>query len=181
MTGAESAVDCVWRDLQRPLLRYLQGFDRSAAEDLASDVWVEVARRLPDFSGGETELRAFVFTVARHKAIDHCRKAQRRRTSPVAWLPERPGEDDSEALALDALATSATLELLGTLPPEQARVVALRVIAGLDGTRVARLTGRSPGAVRVIQHRALRTLARRVNSAPARVTPTPAEALFRSR
>lgn len=180
MTGAEPTVDCLWRELQRPLLRYLRAFDRANAEDLASDVWVEVARRVPEFSGGEAELRAFVYTIARHKAIDHYRKAQRRRTSPVAWLPDRPGRDDSEALALDALATSRALDLLGTLPPDQAKVVLLRVVAGLDGPRVARLTGRSPGAVRVLQHRALRALARRMDPSPVPVTPAHAEALFRT-
>ncbi|MGH2668027.1 MAG: RNA polymerase sigma factor [bacterium] len=171
---------CLWRDLQEPLLRYLRAFDRSAAEDLASDVWVEVARHLPGFSGGDAEMRAFVFTVARHKAIDHRRKVQRRRTSPVAWLPDRPGGEDSEAQALDALATSDALELVGTLPADQAKVVVLRVMAGLDGTRVARLTGRSPGAVRVLQHRGLRSLARKVNQTTGRVTPSSPRALFRT-
>jgi RNA polymerase sigma-70 factor, ECF subfamily len=45
------------------------------------------------------------------------------------------------------------------LPGEQADVVLLRVVAGLDAAEVGRIIGKSPGAVRVIQHRALRRLA----------------------
>jgi RNA polymerase sigma-70 factor (ECF subfamily) len=47
-----------------------------------------------------------------------------------------------------------------TLPPDQAEVILLRVGAGLDGPRVAELVGKRPGAVRVLQHRGLRRLAR---------------------
>jgi RNA polymerase sigma-70 factor (ECF subfamily) len=48
---------------------------------------------------------------------------------------------------------------LAELPAIQAEVILLRVVAGLDTDAVARLTGRSPGAVRVSAHRSLRRLA----------------------
>jgi RNA polymerase sigma-70 factor (ECF subfamily) len=49
--------------------------------------------------------------------------------------------------------------LIATLPRFQAEVILLRVVAGLDTPAVARLVGRSPGAVRVAAHRGLRRLA----------------------
>ena len=46
--------------------------------------------------------------------------------------------------------------MLATLPVDQAEVIALRVIAGLETERVAEIVGKRPGAVRVLQHRGLR-------------------------
>ena len=60
---------------------------------------------------------------------------------------------------LDRLSTGAAIALIGTLPRLQAEVILLRVLAGLDNEAVARLLGRSPGAVRVAAHRGLRRLA----------------------
>jgi RNA polymerase sigma-70 factor (ECF subfamily) len=57
-------------------------------------------------------------------------------------------------------ATSAALALVGTLPPDQAEAIVLRVVAELDAAQTARLLGKSPGAVRVLTHRGLRRLAR---------------------
>ena len=64
-------------------------------------------------------------------------------------------------------ATAAALRLVATLPPDQAEMVMLRVVAGLDVAVVAELVGKKPGAVRVAVHRALKSLSRdpRVRSA----------------
>jgi RNA polymerase sigma-70 factor (ECF subfamily) len=51
------------------------------------------------------------------------------------------------------------LALVRTLPPDQAEVILLRVVAGMDNTQVAGLLGKTPGAVRVLSHRGLRRLA----------------------
>ncbi len=51
------------------------------------------------------------------------------------------------------------LTLIASLPPDQAEIIMLRVVAGLDAREVARMVGKSPGAVRVAAHRGLRRLA----------------------
>jgi RNA polymerase sigma-70 factor (ECF subfamily) len=51
------------------------------------------------------------------------------------------------------------------LPPEQAEAVRLRVMAGLDTDQVAEIMGKQPGNVRVLSHRGLRNLARRLTPA----------------
>jgi len=80
----------------------------------------------------------------------------------VAWLPERPGLDDPAADVLAGLSTEASVRLVSELPPEQAEAVLLRVMAGLDTERVAQIMGKQPGNVRVLSHRGLRSLARRL-------------------
>ena len=62
--------------------------------------------------------------------------------------------------------TAVALALIGSLKADQAEIVALRVIAGLDVAAVAKVTGKSPGAVRVTAHRGLRELARRTAPDP---------------
>ncbi len=60
------------------------------------------------------------------------------------------------------LTTEAAIARIATLPPDQAEVVLLRILGGLSVREVAAITGKRPGTVRVLQHRALRRLAREV-------------------
>jgi RNA polymerase sigma-70 factor (ECF subfamily) len=108
-----------------------------------------------------------VFTVARHRAIDWRRQATRRQTNlvPVEQLAERPAPDDPVTAVFEAQSTRAALALLAELPPDQAEVVALRVLGGLEVAEVATMVGKRPGAVRVLAHRGLRRLARRMEAA----------------
>jgi RNA polymerase sigma-70 factor (ECF subfamily) len=165
--GDERAFAVLWRDLQPVVLRYFQVVTGEAAEDLAADTWVSVIRRLGRFRGEERAFRAWVFTVARHRAIDWRRQAARRPTVsvPVEMLAGRPAPDDPVAQVLEGRSTRAALALLAELPPDQAEVVALRVLGGLEVAEVARIVGKRPGAVRVLAHRGLRRLAQRVEAA----------------
>jgi RNA polymerase sigma-70 factor, ECF subfamily len=157
----------LWRHLQPAVLRYFRVAAPPAAEDLAADTWLAVIRRLGDFRGDEGAFRAWVFTVARHRAIDWRRQAIRRPTNlvPAEQLVERPAPDDPVAQVLEGQSTRAALALVAELPPDQAEVVALRVLSGLDVAEVARILGKRPGAVRVLAHRGLRQLAKLLKSA----------------
>jgi RNA polymerase sigma-70 factor, ECF subfamily len=163
----EQAFAVLWRELQPAVLRYLQVAAGAAAEDLAADTWVSVIGGLGRFRGDERAFRAWLFTVARHRAIDWRRQAARRPTSsiPAEQLAERPAPDDPVAAVFEAQSTRAALALVAELPPDQAEVVALRVLGGLDVAEVARIVGKRPSAVRVLAHRGLRRLARQVEAA----------------
>jgi RNA polymerase sigma-70 factor (ECF subfamily) len=165
--GDEQAFAVLWRDPQPAVLRYLRVAAPAAAEDLAADAWMSVIRGLGRFRGDEQELRRWVFTVARHRAIDWRRQAARRpaESLPVALLAERPAADDPAAQVLEAQSTRAALALLAELPADQAEVVALRVLGGLGVAEVAGIVGKRPGAVRVLTHRGLRRLAKRLEAA----------------
>jgi RNA polymerase sigma-70 factor, ECF subfamily len=162
--GDAAAFARLWRDSQPPLLRYLWVSAGDAAEDLAADVWLEVARRIESFRGGEQEFRGWLFTMARRKMIDRHRYEARRPVSPTADgdMLDRPAADDTMAAALEEMSTETALGLIATLPREQAEIIVLRVVVGLDASAVARVVGKSPGAVRVAAHRGLRTLRARL-------------------
>ncbi len=148
----------LWRTLHPPLLRYLTVRGNDAPEDLAAETWLQVIRDLAGFQGGAAEFRAWLFTVARHRAIDQGRARATRPVVPVADPADAGTEaraPSAEETAEDRAATAAALRSVATLPPEQAEMVMLRVVAGLDVATVARLVGKSPGAVRVAVHRGL--------------------------
>jgi RNA polymerase sigma-70 factor (ECF subfamily) len=158
---ADRAFSELWRDANPALLRYLRVIAPETAEDIAADTWVQVVRGLAAFRGDETAWRAWLFTIARHRTIDEGRRRSRR---PVVSVPEvadvtSPDNPDPADLVLEKLSTRAAVALIATLPRLQAEVILLRVVAGLDTPTVARLVGRSPGAVRVAAHRGLRQLA----------------------
>lgn len=158
--GEEWAVTLLWRELHPRILRYLRvSVGDSDGEDLASDVWLEVARGLGRFDGDESAFRAWVFTIARRRVIDAGRRVQRRRTDPMSAQQIDRGRDEAPGELEARLALDAALRRVGRLPREQAEVVALRVLAGLSAEQVAEILGKRAGTVRVLQHRGLRRLA----------------------
>src|SRR6266511_6167099 len=164
--GDEHAFAILWRDLQPALLRYLRVIAPAACEDLASETWLEVARGLSRFQGNEVGFRSWVFTVARHRTVDWRRREARHPSIPLPpeEVPERPGPSDAADPVLEAISTRAALALIAELPPDQAEVVTLRVVAGLDVAQVAEIVGKRAGAVRVLAHRGLRRLAERLGA-----------------
>ena len=158
--GDETAFACLFRDIQPTLLRYLHVITPEA-EDVAGDTWLQVVKGLPRFRGGEEAFRAWLFTIARHRAVDAGRSRSRRPDVPLtlAAVAEQPLAPDAAELALEAISTRSVMVLIKSLPREHAEIIMLRVVAGLEAADVARIVGKTPGAVRVTAHRALRKLA----------------------
>jgi RNA polymerase sigma-70 factor (ECF subfamily) len=158
--GDEHAFGCLWRDLNPRVLRYLRSMTTANYDDLASETWLQVIRHLSTFTGDEHSFRAWVFAIARHKLIDSDRRERRRPrlSSDDAAVDAFAAGDDTALIALENLTTDAALTLIATLPRDQAEVILLRVVAGLDVAAVAQLVGKNPGAVRISAHRGLRRL-----------------------
>jgi RNA polymerase sigma-70 factor (ECF subfamily) len=75
-------------------------------------------------------------------------------------LTSKAGTDDTEGEAVNATTAQAAARAIAhVLSPDQADVVLLRVLAGLDVEQVAEILGKRPGTVRVLQHKVLRRLA----------------------
>ena len=155
----------LWRTLHPPLLRYLRVRGDDGPEDLASETWMHVLRGLGTFVGDAPEFRAWLFAIARNRAVDAGRARTRRPSVPVADVtalhpdPRRHLAQSAEQQAIDNDGTARALRLVATLPPAQAEMVMLRVVAGLDVADVAAMVDKKPGTVRVAVHRALQTLA----------------------
>ncbi len=159
-TGDEAGFLDLWRSLQPPLLRFLRVLGCDDPDDVASETWLQVVRDMHRFSGGHVDFRRWIFTIARHRAIDAARARSRRPVSPVSiGLDVLADAQLVEDQVLDGISARGAVALLASLSRDQAEAVALRVIAGLDTPDVARILGKSAGAVRVALHRGLKTLA----------------------
>jgi RNA polymerase sigma-70 factor, ECF subfamily len=159
--GSEAAFSQLWRDANPALLRYLRVTAPGAAEDIAAETWVQVIRGLGRFRGDEQAWRAWLFTTARRRTIDEGRRRSRRQEASLDEVAtgQLPVAVDAADQAIERISTRAAVEMLAALPPLQAEVILLRVVAGLDTETVAAMVDRSPGAVRVAAHRGLRRLA----------------------
>ncbi len=159
--GDERAVTHLYRDLRPRLAGYLRAREPRAADDIEGEVWLAVAQGLTRFSGGQDAFRAWVFSIAHRRLADFRRTSARRATVPVPTEElERPSRDDHpESVVLESLSSAeATAFVTETLSADQAEVVLLRIVGGLEVEQVAELLGKRPGTVRVLQHRALRRL-----------------------
>lgn len=158
--GDETAFAALFREFQPAMLRYLRGAARTTAEDLASEVWIDVVRGLGSFRGDATSFPAWLFTIAHRRVIDGRRNQALRYETLMSVVPDSQAVPDAASDAEQRMSMDDAVGLIGSLPPDQAEVVLLRVVAGLDVSTVASIVGRRPGTVRVLSHRGMQRLAR---------------------
>lgn len=175
--GADWAWAELYRDLAPGLLRFLRGQGAADPEDCLGDCLLQVVRSLHTFSGEEADFRTWVFRIARTRLIDAWRRDQRR--------PARAGEDvttASDRLRHGSAADSGAVEragieeILSVLTADQRTVLLLRYLHQFTPAEIAAVIDKGEGAVRVLQHRALRTLRRSLPAQAAAEFLTPADA-----
>src|SRR2546423_14668372 len=176
--GDEAGFALLWRTCRPGLLRYLRVVVGGAAEDVASETWLQVARDLSGYRGGPEGFQVWLFRVARHRAIDDRRWVRRRPEELVdpAAVPERVSAD-AWTQAVEHLDTEWALAVIGTLPPDQAEAVLLRVVVGLDVAGTAAVLRKRPRAGRGAALRGPRRLPQPPQGpgTPAAGTPRPAQ------
>lgn len=159
--GEESGVAGLWHALNPLVLRYLRVVVGQAADDVASETWLQAAYELRRFRGDADGFRVWLFRVARNRALEELRRSGRQREDPAGLFGEddRVSGDDPAREAVERMATRRALRLIAELPSNQAEAVMLRVVVGMDVTQTAQVLGKRPGAVRVASMRGLRRLA----------------------
>jgi RNA polymerase sigma-70 factor, ECF subfamily len=142
--------------------------DPEKAEDVTSETFEAVCRNLRSYRAG-TDFEAWLFTIAHRRVADHFRRRYRRQevaleeaSNPAGGGQAVPGTLPAVAGPEEAvLAAERRAEVAGAfrrLRPDQQEVLALRVLGGLSAAQVGEVLGKSEGAVRVAQHRALQSL-----------------------
>jgi RNA polymerase sigma-70 factor, ECF subfamily len=156
------ALSELYRSLFPRILQYLEAVEPADGEDIACDTWLDVVDGLERFQGDEPGLRALSFTVARRRLLDLQRRRALGRASgtPRVRADAWPTNGHRES-AVSPVGTDPAIDLItSSLTPEEADVVLLRVIGDLDVDAVAGIVGSGPSNVRLLQHRAVRRLAR---------------------
>jgi RNA polymerase sigma-70 factor (ECF subfamily) len=142
-----------------PVYRYchhrLGGWE--AAEDAAGAVFANALAALPRFrdDGRAGSFRSWLFAIAHNVVANRHRRDGHRPAVPLAAAGGVPDAAPSpEAAALAAEAARSVHAVLDRLPPEQRRILELR-LAGLTDAEIGRVLGRSRGAIRTAQYRAV--------------------------
>jgi RNA polymerase sigma-70 factor (ECF subfamily) len=128
--------------------------DEAAAEDATSEIFAKALAAIPRFRPEAGSFRSWLFVIAHNMVIDERR---RKRPAPLIAAAERSRLPGPEQRALASDRSRVLRALLDELPRDQAQLVELR-LAGLDDREIARVLGRSPGAIRVAQHRAIKRM-----------------------
>jgi RNA polymerase sigma-70 factor (ECF subfamily) len=130
--------------------------DAEKAEDVTSETFEAVCRNLGSYRAG-TDFEAWLFTIARRRVADHFRRRSRRREVELDETVQ-PALGGPEEAVLAAEQRSEVAGAFRRLRADQQEVLALRVLGGLSAVQVGEVLGKSEGAVRIAQHRALRSL-----------------------
>jgi RNA polymerase sigma-70 factor (ECF subfamily) len=130
--------------------------DAEKAEDVTSETFEAVLRNLGAYRPG-TDFEAWLFTIAHRRVTDVFRRRSRRREVALdETVQAAVGGPEEAVLAAERRAEVAGA--FGRLRADQQEVLALRVLGGLSATQAGEVLGKSEGAVRIAQHRALRSL-----------------------
>lgn len=148
-----------------PVFRYVlfRVGDRGLAEDLTSETFVRAFRRITTVSYQGRDVGAWFVTIARNLVLDHVKSARHRLELTTADVVEPPGRAaTATGPEHDVLAAATRDELLRCvqqLNPDQRECIVLRFLHGLSVAETARIMQRNDGAVKALQHRAVRRLA----------------------
>jgi RNA polymerase sigma-70 factor, ECF subfamily len=131
------------------------------AEDLTSETFFRALRSMSSFKWQGKDFGAWLMTIARNLTADHYKAGRTR----LEFATEDMGAHDSatdgpENAVLASLTNEALLEALGELPPEQQECLIMRFLQGLSIAETAKVLGRSDGAVKQLQLRGVRNLAK---------------------
>jgi RNA polymerase sigma-70 factor (ECF subfamily) len=157
--GESWALTAIWHRYSSAVMAYLRGRGVADAEDVTSEVFLQVFRRIHTFRGDESDLRTFVFSVAHARYVDDRRRLARRGVD-VEFVAESHDRlaASAEAEALDQLAGQRAVTLIEMLSPDQRDVLLLRIVADLSLEETAEVLHKKVGAVKSLQHRGLAAL-----------------------
>ncbi|MDR2686994.1 MAG: RNA polymerase sigma factor [Oscillospiraceae bacterium] len=158
--GDESGFDQLMREFQQSLVCFLLGYVHSpeAAEDLAEDTFVELLLHKGRFRG-QSSFKTFLFSVARHKAIDHLRREKRRPAVPLDDVTER-GDDamGPEELVLAGEQGAEIARAIRAIPQEYQEVLRLLYLERLSYEEIAPLMRKSRKQIDNLAYRARQAL-----------------------
>lgn len=159
--GAEWAWASLYRELAGPVRGYLASRGAAEPDDVTSEVFLKVARSIQTFQGDKSSFRSWVFVIAHRRLIDE-RRSVGRQPDFSDFFADNPG-GNVESEAVDLLITDELRQAFEELTDNQRDVLALRMIAGLTLADTAEVLGKTVGAVKALQRRALEALRERID------------------
>lgn len=173
LSGDRAGFVMLYRSLQPQLHRYARALVGQDADDVTGEAWLQIARDLPTFFGDLDGFRGWAASITRHRAMDLLRTRARQRADPQGLqvstqLADLTAAGDTADVAIATLHTEQALEMIASLPRDQAEAVLLRAVVGLSAKAAGEVLGKRAGAVRVAAHRGLKKLAAEIAAADQR-------------
>jgi RNA polymerase sigma-70 factor, ECF subfamily len=142
--------------------------DPHAAEDVTETVFLRALAALPRFreqgEGGDSTFRVWLYAIARNVIANERRRSRRHPEDPIELALDLRATDDPAATAELRMEAERALAAVMALPPERRQAVVLRFVNGLSAGEIGEIMGKSEGAVRVLIHRALLSVRRRLEA-----------------
>ncbi len=165
--GDQAAVADLYRRYGDTVFRfvYFRVGNRPLAEDLASEAWLRALKRIDSFTWQGRDFGAWLVTIARNLIADHFKSGRFRlevTTGDVldADREDRGPEGSPETAVLDYLTNVELLKAVRSLNTEQRECIVLRFLRGHSVAETAAQMGKKEGAIKALQYRATRSLAR---------------------
>jgi len=158
--GDQSAFDQIMEEFRQGLIFFLRGYVHSydTAEDLAEDTFVELLIHKGRFRG-QSSLKTFLYSVARHKAIDYIRREQRRPTVALDELAEWSGDEDTpEEHYLAHERSQVIAGAIAKIPKEYQEVLRLLYVERLKYDEIAPIMHKNTKQIDNLAYRARNAL-----------------------
>lgn len=138
--------------------------DRNLAEDVTSETFVRALRRISTVSYQGRDVGAWFVTIARNLVLDHVKSSRYRLEVTTAEITETPAAfgattSGPEHEVLTAATNAELMRCVAKLNADQQECIVLRFLQGLSVAETAVIMGRNEGAIKALQHRAVRRLA----------------------
>jgi RNA polymerase sigma-70 factor (TIGR02952 family) len=134
--------------------------DRATAEDVTSETFVRALRRIDSLSFQGRDVGAWLVTIARNIILDHVKSSRYRLEVATADMRDADrATDGPEDAVLAHLTNQQLLACVQQLGSEQQECIVLRFLQGLSVSETAQIMGKKDGAIKALQHRAVRRLA----------------------
>jgi RNA polymerase sigma-70 factor, ECF subfamily len=134
--------------------------NRHDAEDLTNQTFVKMLESIGRFEWRKVPISAWLFRIAHNLAMDHFRASRRVQPEEELPEPEFAAEHSAEEEAFQAIGRRSMLAMIENLSHDQQQVLTLKFVFNFGNSEVATILGKTEGAIKSLQHRALATLHR---------------------
>jgi RNA polymerase sigma-70 factor (ECF subfamily) len=138
--------------------------NRHDAEDLTTQTFLKMLESIGRFRWQSAPFSAWLFRIAHNLAMDHFRANKRWQPEEEVPEPEPDEVTSAETGALESIGRKSMLELIEDLSPEQQQVLTLKFVFNFSNAEAATILGKTEGAIKSLQHRALVSLQKQIEN-----------------
>lgn len=162
--GDADAFAALYRANAQAIFRYIAHRVSNAqlAEDLTGDVFIRALEGLSGYTQQGKPFVAWLYRIAHARVVDHYRRTERRPVESDVEAEPLPVTPDMDEGLLRRHAAKALRAAIAELTDDQQQVIILRFMEGYRIEVVAQMMGKNANAIKALQHRALRSLAGRL-------------------